>query len=198
MSKALRETKCLSRSTRWAGQISPPVQRLTASILPVAGLISRDRMAAAGRADIGKGESFRALRPLLLNHAENLRDDVAGALHDHRVADAHVLARDLVLVVQGGVLHHDAADGDGIELGDRCERAGAADLDVDVAQDGGRLLGGEFVGERPARRAGAEAKALLQVEAIDLVDDAVDVVAEAGAALLDLPIGLKHLRRRCW
>src|SRR6266511_2385692 len=52
-------------------------------------------VAAASGAHIGKGESFRALRPLLLNHAENLRDDVTGALHDDRIADAHVLARDL-------------------------------------------------------------------------------------------------------
>src|SRR5262245_59265557 len=143
-------------------------------------------MAAAGRADGGKDESFRALRPPCLNHAENLRDDVAGALHDPSVADPDVLPRYLILVVQRGVLHHDAADGDGLELGDRGERPSAADLDVDAAQDRGRLLGGKFVGERPARRPRAEAEAVLEVEAVDLVDHAVDVVAETGAALLDL------------
>ena len=84
------------------------------------------RMAAAGRADVGKGESFRALGPLLLNHAENLRDHVAGPLDDHGVADADVLARDLILIVQRRVLHHDAADGDRLELGHRRQRAGAA------------------------------------------------------------------------
>ena len=31
MSKAARETKCFSRSTAWAGQINPPVQRRTLS-----------------------------------------------------------------------------------------------------------------------------------------------------------------------
>ncbi len=41
MSSASRETKCFSRSTACAGQISPPVQRRTASSLPVRGLISR-------------------------------------------------------------------------------------------------------------------------------------------------------------
>ena len=193
MSKALRETKCFSRSTRCAGQISPPVQRLTASSLPVVGIDLARGVAAAGRADIGKDESFRALRALLFNRSENLRDDIARPLHDHRVADPHVLARDLVLVMQRRVLHHDAADGDGIELGDGRQRAGAAHLDIDVAQDGGRLLGGKFVGERPARRARAKSQALLEVEAIDLVDDAVDVVAEAGATLLDLPVGFQHL-----
>ena len=153
-------------------------------------------MAAAGGADGGKDESFRALRPLLLNHAENLRNDVAGALHDDRIADADVLARDLVLVMQGRVLHHDAADGDGIELGDRGQRAGAAHLDVDVAQDRGRLLGGKFVSDGVARRARDEAEPLLEVEPVELVDDAVDIVVEPRAPALDIAIGFKHFLDR--
>ena len=36
---------------------------------------------------------------------DDLRDDVAGALDDHRVADADVLAADVVLVVQRRQLH---------------------------------------------------------------------------------------------
>ena len=121
-------------------------------------------MAAAGRADIGKDELFRALRPLLFNRPENLRDDVAGPLHDDRIADPHVLPRDLVLVMQRRVLHHDAAHGDGIELGDGRERASASHLNIDVAQDRGRLLGGKFVGDGVAGRARDEAEALLQIE----------------------------------
>src|SRR6185437_2618026 len=42
--------------------------------------------------------------------------------------------------------------------------------------------------------AGPEAESLLEIEAIDLVDNAVDVVAETGPALLDLPIDRKHFR----
>ena len=196
MSKALRETKCLRRSTRCAGQISPPVQRLTTSSLPVLGLISRVAWLPQAGQTCGKLESFRALRPLVLNHAENLRDDVAGALHDHRVADADVLAGDLVLVMQRRVLHHHAADRDRIELGDRRERAGAADLDVDVAQDRGRLLGGEFMGDGEARRARHEAEPLLEVEPVELIDDAVDIVVEARPAALDIAIGFKHFLDR--
>src|SRR5204863_5688200 len=48
-------------------------------------------------------ESLRVAWPLVGHHADHLRNHVAGAPHDHRVADAHVLAVDLVLVVQGGV-----------------------------------------------------------------------------------------------
>ncbi len=95
-------------------------------------------------------------------------------------------ALDVVLVVQRRVLHDDAADADRLELADRRQRAGAADLDLDVLEHGRRLLGRELVRDRPARRARDEAEPLLPVEAVDLVDDAVDVVVELGALLLDL------------
>src|SRR5262249_21267441 len=140
------------------------------------------RVAAAGWTDSRKAESFRALRPLTLNHPDNLRNDVAGALDDHRVSDAHVFPRDFVLIMQRGVLHPAAANGHRLELGDRRQRSGAADLDLDVPQDRGRLLGGEFVGDGVARRARDEAQALLQIEPVELIDDAVDVVVEAGAS----------------
>ena len=49
---------------------------------------------------------------------------------------------------------------------------------------------------RPARRARNEAKPLLQVEPVHLVDHAVDVVAERGAVQLDGAVGLQHLLDR--
>ena len=133
-----------------------------------------------------------AARTLVLDDAEHLRNDVAGALDLHGVADAHVEPRDLVGIVQRGVLHHDAADGDRLELGDGGEKAGAADLDLDVLDDGGGLLGGEFMRDRPARRARHETEPLLPIEAVDLVDDAVDVVIEAGAPGLDVAMELQQ------
>ena len=150
-------------------------------------------VAAAGGADVGHLVGLGALRPLVQDDAHHLRDDVAGAAHDHRVADADVLARDLVLVVQRGVGHDHAADRDRLELGGGRERAGAADLDLDVEQRGGDLLGRELVGDGPARRARDEAQPLLPVEPVDLVDDAVDVVAERGALRADLAIEGQHL-----
>ena len=66
----------------------------------------------------------------------------------------------------------------GLQLGDRRQRAGAADLDLDRLDDRRRLFGGELVRDRPARAARDEAEPLLQREVVDLVDDAVDVVAE--------------------
>ena len=87
--------------------------------------------------------------------------------------------------MEGGVADDDAADGDGQQARDRRQRAGAADLDVDRLDLRRRALGGELVGERPARGRRAEAEAGLVVEPVDLVDDAVDVVAEGGALALD-------------
>ncbi len=133
-----------------------------------------------------------AARPLFRDHAKHLRNDVAGALDLHRVADADIEARDLVGVVQRGVLHHDAADRHRFELGDRRERAGAADLDLDILDDGGRLLRREFVRDRPARTARDEAEPVLPVEAIDFVDHAIDVVIEAGALRLDVAVELQQ------
>ena len=136
------------------------------------------------------------MRPLVEHDFENLRDDVAGALHDDGVADAHAEPRDLVLVVQRRVGDDDAADGDGLQFGDRRQRAGAPDLDLDRVDDRRRALGGELVRGGPARAARDEAEPLLQREVVDLVDDAVDVVAERRALRLDGAIMREHLLGR--
>ncbi|MNQ56612.1 hypothetical protein D3C85_707420 [compost metagenome] len=130
---------------------------------------------------MGEGEGDGIGGTQVFDHADDLGDDVAGALQDDRVADAHVLAGDLVLVVQGGVAHHDAADSDGVQAGDGGQGAGAADLDVDAFQNRRGLLRRELVGDGPAGASGDESEALLPVQPVDLVDHAVDVVAEAGA-----------------
>jgi len=95
-------------------------------------------------------------------------------------------APDVILVVQRDVLHDDAADADRFELADRRERAGASDLDLDIPEHGHGALGRELVGDRPARRPRHEPKPLLPVDAIDLVDDAVDVVVEMRPPGFDL------------
>src|SRR5581483_3792484 len=99
------------------------------------------RRAATDGTVLGVDVLLRALRPFLRNNGDDLRNDVAGALQDDGVADAHVLAFDLVLVVQRGVAHQHAADIHRLQACDRRERAGAADLDVDPFQHGYRLLG---------------------------------------------------------
>ena len=144
--------------------------------------------AVAFGAGVGKCIGLGAGGTLRQHDLDDLRDDVAGALDDDGVADADVLAVDLVLVVQRGVGYDHAADGDGLELGDRRQRAGTADLDLDAAQDGSGLLGRELVRDRPARAARDKAEPLLQVEAVDLVDHAVDVVAQGRALQAGLAV----------
>ena len=74
----------------------------------------------------------------------------------------------------------------GLKLGDRGQRAGASDLDLDRLEHGHRPFGRELVRHRPARAARDEAEPLLEREIVDLVDHAVDVIAEARALGLDL------------
>ena len=163
-----------------------------------------DGMAAAHRADFRKLVRLRIRRPLVEHDIGDLRDHVAGALHHHGVADADIDAvaeratvvadaLDVVLVVQGGVLHHDAADGDRRQPRHRRHRAGTADLNVDAVENGRRLLRRKLVRDRPARAARHEAESVLPVEPVDLVDHAVDVVAERGAVVADLAVELQDV-----
>src|SRR3954464_6771677 len=88
---------------------------------------------------------FGVLRPLVDHDVDDLRDDVASALDDDGVADPDVAALaqlfavaadalDVVLIVQCDVLHDDPAAPDRLQLADRRERAGAADLDLDIPE----------------------------------------------------------------
>jgi hypothetical protein len=68
------------------------------------------------------------------HRSDDLRDDLAGALHLHPVADAEVLVPDQLEIVQRRQLHDRTADLDGLEHGERVDRARAADVDLDVQE----------------------------------------------------------------
>ena len=91
---------------------------------------AHDRRAALGTR-LRQVPGTRARGPPLGQRAHDLRDHVAGAAHDDRVADPQVAPADLVLVVQRDVGDRRAADEHGFESRDRRDRAGAADLHVD-------------------------------------------------------------------
>ena len=179
MSIARRDAKCSSASRRCARQTSPPLHRATAS--PSA-RVTWDPHTGQ------RSGSFTRRAPRgspVGDDAHDLGYHVAGAPHDDGVADAHVLALELVHVVQRHVAHGDAADEHRLEARDGRERAGAPDLEVDAAHGRGLLLRRELVGDGPARRARDEAEVSLPVEPVDLVDHAVDVVIEAVAQRSD-------------
>ncbi len=166
------------------------------------------RMRPANRTRFRKHIGLRSRRPLLHYHVEHLRDDVARPLNDDGIADADVViiladalagiadALDVILVVQRRIGDDDAADGHRRQPRHRRQRAGAADLDVDVFNGRERLLGRELVRCRPARAARAEAEALLQVETVDLVDDAVDIVVQIGTLKADLAVMAENVLDR--
>src|SRR6185312_15166707 len=154
---------------------------------------------AADRADVRELIWPSRLGPLVEQHLHDLRDHVAGPLDHHGVADADigtvadrltkaVEALDVVFIMERDIDHGHAADGHRIEPPDRRERTGAADLDIDLAQHGGRALRGKLVRNGPAWLAAQRAPAALQLETVDLVDDAVDVVAERGPLRLDFAV----------
>ncbi len=131
----------------------------TATTTPINLAFVPHRRSAADRASRGKDESFGTR----LNHFQNLRDHVAGALHQNLCPNPDVLFRDVVLVMQGRVGNHHATDGNGFQARHRGQLAGPANLNIDSFDQGLGLLGGKLVGNRPARRARGRAQTVLPV-----------------------------------
>src|SRR5205814_10408717 len=94
------------------------------------------------------------------------------------------------------VLHHNPSDIDRIELRNRRQCAGTAHLDLNVLENRGRPFSREFVRDRPARAARYEAKPLLPIEPVELIDHAIDIVVELAALELDLPVKVEHVLER--
>jgi hypothetical protein len=117
------------------------------------------------------------------DRAHHLGDDVAGTLEHDRVADPQVLAPDLVDVVERRVAHGRPADEDRGDMRDRGHGAGPPDVDADLLELRGHLLGRELVGGRPARGARDEAEPLLVGQRVDLDDDPIGLVVELAARL---------------
>jgi hypothetical protein len=98
------------------------------------------------------------------HRTDDLRDHVARALHDDRVADADVLAVDVVLVVERRVRDGDAADLDRLQLRPGVERTCPPHSDADLQEFCLRGHRCPLVGARPARTAVELAQATLLVE----------------------------------
>jgi hypothetical protein len=87
--------------------------------------------------------------------------------------------------VQRRVGHRDPADEYRLQLRHRRQRAGATDLHLDAEHLGRLLLRRVLVRQGEARRARDEAELLLPVEAVHLVDHAVDRIGQLVALLAD-------------
>ena len=148
----------------------------------------------ARRAALRHDEGALRARALLRERPHDLRDHVAGPLHDDPVADQEALAGHVLLVVKGREPHGRAPDRDRLEDGERHEGPGPPHADHDVAQGRDRRRRGELVGDRPAGCPSDGSEPLLDSDLVDLDHRAVDVEVDRAPALLPaLALGLHRL-----
>ncbi len=131
-------------------------------------------------------------RTAFQHHAQHLGNHVAGAAHDHGVAHAHVLAPHFVFVVQRGVGDGDAADRYRHQARHRGDGAGTAHLHLDRLHRGQCFFGGEFMGQREARRTRDETERALVFQPVDFIDHAVDLVRQRLAARADVVVKIQQ------
>ena len=154
-------------------------------------VLGLDRRRVAGGTASGRLGRLRAVLPLLRlrRGRHHLRDHVARAHHDHLVAVAHILALEVLLVVQRGELDRDARHLHGLEHGEGDHVAGPAHVPSNLVE---RRRGGhrrELPGDRAARLAPHHAEAALQLEVVHLHDHAVDLEVERVAPRLPSATG---------
>ena len=129
-------------------------------------------------------------------HPDDFRDNLAGLLNDHGVADAHVKPANLVFIVQRGTLDRRASEEDRFQFRDRGECAGAADLDGDGFELRLGLVGRILEGHAPARRFGRGAKPLAQRDGIEFDDCAIGFVGKVVADFVELVDGAEQFLHR--
>ena len=111
-------------------------------------------------------------------HLDHRRNDLAGLLHEHVVADTDVLAGDLVLVVQCGTRHGGPGQDDRLQFGHGRQHTCATNLDRNGVDLGLGPLGLELVGDGPARRLGRAARLAPQSEVVHFGHCTVRAVGE--------------------
>lgn len=172
-----------------ADKVQEMVLKLRGAVRVLAADVGRIGLADGGRAADGArvadAVGLGACGALLQHDFLDFRDDFAGFVDADGVADADAETVDEVLVVERGALDARAAEADGVEDGRRRDAAGAADGELDGAQDGLFFFGRIFVGDGPAWDFARRAEFFAVSEAVELHDGAVDVVWQLPAALAD-------------
>ena len=138
--------------------------------------LRRSQTGAALGAERREQERPLRARALVLDRAQNLRDDLAGLADGDRIAQHHALAVGLRRVVQRG--HRDRRARDVLWRHDGIRRGAtrAANADADVVQRGHRLFRRVLIRDRPARGAAGVAHLQLLFQGIDLDDQPVHLV----------------------
>jgi len=154
-----------------------------------------DDVSAAKRAFRRHLERLRPLR-VRQDGADHLRNDVARTLDDHHVALANVFPIDVLLVVERGRRHRDAAHVHRFQLRPRVQVPRPPDTDVDLRELGLRRQGGPLEGASPTRPRVESAKPPLLVHRVDFDHDPVDLVVQVDPPRLPGPAGLRDLLDR--
>ncbi len=168
---------------RAAGRI---VQQSLADLGRAGGVrtVAGDFLVPAHRLGVADGtaqrhpESLSSGDPLRDNDLDHLGNDLSRLLDQDGVTLAHVLAFDLVLVVQRGARHGRPRERHGLQLGHRRQLARAAHLNHDSPDPCRRLLRRILQGNGPARELRRRARAIAQGQLVQLDDDSVDLVVE--------------------
>ncbi len=137
---------------------------------------------AAGRAALRPLDGLFAAVARLDNGADDVGDDVARPLDQDAVANANVLAGDLVEVVERGGAHGRSPDFHRLQHGVGGQYTGATDIDLQAEQFRRLLAGRELHGHCAARVFAGETQAVGQVAVIDLHHHAVNLVIDVVAA----------------
>ena len=154
--------------------------------------VPHERVLAGGAGARRLDRLFRA-GARLDHRAEHGRNDLAGLFHRDVVAEANVLALDLLEIVQRGALHRRARKQHRAEFRHRRDRARASDLERHAFQRGDRLLRGIFVGDGPARRLRRCAERGPQPPRIEFHHGAVGRVGEAAPRRVHLLHGVEQV-----
>ena len=104
---------------------------------------------AAGRADRGHLEGLCAGQ--MGRYSDDLGNNIACLAYLDGIADADAQVGDDVTVVQAGAGHAGARQEDWVKHGGGCQHTGAADRDLDVANDALLDLGRVLKRNGPAR-----------------------------------------------
>ena len=123
-------------------------------------------------------ENFFLTRPQVSPHEHDGGNDLARLFYRHHVADADVLARDFLRVVQRRARDSRAADGHRLQFRHRRQNPRAPDLDDDVAQTRLGALGRVLVRHRPARGFARQAEPRALPEIVHLDHRAVRLILE--------------------
>ena len=144
----------------------------------------------ADRASQGHHELALLTTATFNQYPHHFRNHIAGATHHHHITQTHILAAQLVFVMQRGVSHGDTAHQHRLQPCHRGQGASATDLHIDTQHRGQRLFGRELVRQSETRGARDKTELLLLRKIINLVHHAIDVIVQRGTLGAQLAIGL--------